>query len=205
MSANVNKKRLDPSFDSWFQMFRNKFDKFDASTKIVFISDCDGTMTDGRSYYKDDKELKAYCSYDREAVDYIVNQTFDQIHFVTGDKAGYHITENRIKTFFWGQRYQVSVHVYNSKERVDFIKEIKEKDPKALTVFIGDALSDIVAMSTADVSMTVSNAPDYVKEYCDYISPLEGGHGGFADCIFAFYKWGKTWTGYKNYLQRIDD
>ena len=36
--------------------------------------------------------------------------------------------------------------------------------------------------------MTTNNAPDEVKEYCNYVSKYNGGLGGYADCIFHFYE-----------------
>ena len=39
-------------------------------------------------------------------------------------------------------------------------------------------------MSNATIAATVNNAPDLVKEYCDYISDKSGGYGGLADILY---------------------
>lgn len=187
MSKNYNKKILSTKYDTWFDYFKDVF--IHSSKEVIFISDCDGILTDGRSYFKDEKELKSYCSLDKEAVKFIVDYQLDEIIFVSGDKEGFHITNNRIKNFFDScKNNTVSCLNFNSEERVEAIYNLKQQNPDKLIVFIGDAYSDIKAMSCSDYSLTVKNSPDEVKQFCDYSSDIEGGHGGFADCIFWFYK-----------------
>lgn len=173
---------------NWFEYFRFQI----AKTKhpIIFVSDCDGVLTDDRSYFThDQKVLKAYCSQDKEAVKYICDYAKDQIYFVTGDKAGYDITKYRIGNFFSSCEHKtVWCEQYDSDERITFIEELKRDNPHHEIVFIGNALSDIGAMCAADWALTVNNANDYVKRYANIISKKDGGNGGFAELIFTFYE-----------------
>ena len=188
---NNNKRYLDlQQYNTWFDYFKSLIDyklRDQKKKNIVFISDCDGTLTDGRSYFKDKKEMKSYCSYDKEAVKFIIDYMRDEIIFVSGDKEGFNITKNRIKNFFDSCKFNgPSCLNINSQERTELVLKLKKQGN--IVVFIGDALSDIPAMSSANYSLTVHNAPQEVWKYCDYISSIEGGHGGFSDCIFNFYE-----------------
>lgn len=54
-------------------------------------------------------------------------------------------------------------------------------------LFVGDSLSDIEALNISTWAATTANAPSIVKKYCDYVSDLHGGNGGFADILYAVH------------------
>lgn len=174
---------------NWFEYFKKEYSRTDCP--IIFVSDCDGVLTDDRSYFNDEqKVLKAYCSQDKEAVKYICDYAKDQIYFVTGDKAGFKITKFRIGNFFNScDNKAVWCENYDSDERITLIEKLKFENYHSKIVFIGNALSDIGAMCAADFSLTVNNANEYVKKYANMISTKNGGDGGFAELIFDFYRY----------------
>lgn len=190
-----NRKKLDLSkYQNWFDYFYQTYigDSIgNKLTKTLFVVDCDGILTDGRHYYNiEGKFAKSYGSYDKEAMVFITRYCGDSIMLVSDDKAGWDITEQRLK------HLSMSLNVgnkfaygnYSPYERAIFITARKLEKKFDNIVFIGDSLSDINAMSSADWVGTTNNAPDMINEYVDYKSPYEGGKGGFADIVFYFYK-----------------
>jgi len=184
---NKNRQKLEVYYNNWFEYFKDSISEDHLGHKIIFVSDCDGILTDGRSYFNDTKTHKSYGSYDKEAVKFICDYIDDVIYFVSDDKIGSKITENRINHMKKStNNKQVYFMVQSPQERYELVKYLKT--PNNIVVFIGDSLSDIPALSAADIAMTTNNAAPQVKEYCNYVSLLNGGVGGFADCIFHFYE-----------------
>ena len=194
---NKDRKKLDlKKFKDWFEYLKDSIKESHNGYKVIFVSDCDGILTDGRSYFtKDEKTHKSYGSYDKEAIRFITDYMNDSLDFITDDKDGMAIHKTRIKHLSNSCRW-LSFELINKspKERLEYIQNLKLhfknfKDfKKVIIVFIGDSISDIPALSEADIAMTTNNAPDEVKEYCNYISKYNGGMGGYADCIFHFYE-----------------
>lgn len=147
--------------------------------KCHFIIDCDGIISDNKSYCdKNGKALKAYGCYDKEIINYLKYKGI-KISFVSSDKQGYEITKNRI------DHLNCDLYNYNAKERFEFVKSSMLDD--CYTVFIGDSLSDIPTLQLADFSCTIKLAPQIVKNECRFVSDLNGGEGGLADCLCAAY------------------
>lgn len=174
---------------TWFDFFRLYY--CDVQSKFIFVSDCDGILTNGKNIYtKDGKIAKEYGAYDKEAIQFITDYMMNKIYFVTNDSNGMNIHMKRINDIKKGLNCS---HLINIKEaspeyRLQFIKELKQKNDGYKIVFIGDSYSDIPSLVEADFALTVNNAPDEVKYYCNYVSKKDGGNGGFEDCIFEFYK-----------------
>lgn len=183
---NKNRQKLEV-YNNWFEYFKDSISEDHLGYKIIFVSDCDGILTDGRSYFNEAKTHKSYGSYDKEAIKFICDYMDDVIYFVSDDKIGSKITGNRINHLKKStNNKQVYFIVQSPQERYELVKSLKT--PQNIVVFIGDSLSDIPALSIADIAMTTNNAPNEVKKYCNYVSSLNGGIGGFADCIFHFYE-----------------
>jgi len=194
---NKERKKLDlKKFKDWFEYLKDSIKHDHDGYKVIFVSDCDGILTDGRSYFtKDEKTHKSYGSYDKEAIRFITDYMNDTLDFITDDKDGMAIHKTRIKHLSNScNRLNFELINKSPKERLEYIQYLKFqfRNPKywkkVIIVFIGDSLSDIPALSEADIAMTTNNAPDEVKEYCNYISKYNGGMGGYADCIFHFYE-----------------
>ena len=145
--------------------------------KKIVISDCDGILTDGTSIYDSTKKsFKTYGSYDSEMVTFLKKYNWDFV-FVSKDLKGFDITNKRIEDM------HCKLTQANEFERANLVKYYKEEE-NYLTVFIGDSLSDIMALNNADIACCTSNAFYKVDEYCDYQSKKEGGHGGFGEILY---------------------
>lgn len=187
------RSKLDLSkYQDWFDYFYQTKVKNTKKTKTLFVVDCDGVLTDGRHYYDTSgKFAKSYGSYDKEAISFLTKYCGDSIFFVSDDKAGWDITEQRMKHLSRSLNVgkQFGYANMSPKERAAFITIKKIEEEFDEIVFIGDSLSDINAMSLADWVGTTKNAPKHVNYYVDYISKYEGGKGGFADIVFYYYEY----------------
>ena len=172
--------------DDWIDNYVNytsaKCLKYCEAKKIV-VADCDGILTDGKSSYTSSgKTSKVYGAYDKEAIDLLSKLGWEFV-FVTSDKAGACITESRLKHL---EKHNGSIkhEVADPSERFKMVETLIDNGYKVL--FIGDSLSDIRTLNIATWAATTANAPDIVKAFCEYVSALSGGNGGFADILLAF-------------------
>lgn len=168
--------------DNCVNYTRAKCLKYCEAKKIV-VADCDGILTDGKSSYTSSgKTSKVYGAYDKEAIDLLSKLGWEFV-FVTSDKAGAYITESRLKHL---EKHNESIKhaVADPSERFKMVETLIGDGYKVL--FIGDSLSDIRTLNIATWAATTANAPDIVKAFCEYVSTLSGGDGGFADILLAF-------------------
>lgn len=156
--------------------------KYCEAKKIV-VADCDGILTDGKSSYTSSgKTSKVYGAYDKEAIDLLSKLGWDFV-FVTSDRAGECITESRLK-HLENHNGSIKHTVADPSERFNIVESLIDDGYKVL--FIGDSLSDIRTLNIATWAATTANAPDEVKAFCEYVSALSGGDGGFGDILLAF-------------------
>lgn len=162
---------------SWMEYMKSKHTQEYINMKKVIISDCDGILTDGNMTYSDcRKEFKTYGCHDKELYKLAKSLGWEFV-FVTDDRTGYEITDSRT-TSSLGQH----VYVYDGKSREKLVDQYKNGG--YVTVFLGDSPSDLNAASAAHMCATTDNAFEPIKPYFNYVSPYQGGHGGFADIIY---------------------
>ena len=152
-----------------------------------FILDVDGTLTDGSIYYLNDgREIKQFHIKDGLA---IVQAQKIGIKFVviTGRKSS--IVQRRMEEL--GVEY-----VYQGiNDKKQFLSQFlceKLIDPKE-TVYIGDDLNDLSAMSLCGLKACPCDACDEVKLIADYVSGLNGGYGAVRDIIEHILKKQNMW------------
>lgn len=153
------------------------------SMKKVVVADCDGILTDGRSAYgPSGKTFKTYGAYDKEAIG-LLSELGWEFMFVTADNAGASITDSRLLHLESSNRHIKHTNA-NADERFIIVENLINIGNKVL--FVGDSLSDIKTLNISTWAATTANAPEIVKSFCEYVSPLCGGYGGFADILLAF-------------------
>ena len=170
-------KVLEPEYDSYFDKIASKDEKY-LNAKKYIISDVDGILTESSSYYDaTGKIIKKFGAYDTEMINFMKSQGWEII-FVSKDKSGLEITKKRIEDL------NCQFNEGGPDYRKELIKKIKEF---AFVAYFGDSLSDIAIFREAKFSATTNNAPEIVKEYCQYTSKYNGGFGGFADICFYLH------------------
>ena len=158
---------------------KDLFERY-ASKKKIVIMDCDGVLSTNESFYtKDGKVMKSYGCYDREMLSYLEKYCGWEVLFVSMDKNGFEITKHRVNDM----HYEVKLGGWEFRNNI--VKEYNDKG--YITLFIGDSLSDINALSSATYAGTVNNAPDLVKYYCNYASCKDGGYGGLGEVLYVMH------------------
>lgn len=146
------------------------------SLKKVLICDCDGILTNGNlGYTKNGKMYKTYGCHDHEMINLLTLFGWEII-FVTNDKGGFTITDERIKDM------GCSVYKATPKERKEMVENFSSNG--YIVAFFGDSPSDLPAAMLADYRYTTANCFEPIKEYFHFVSKSEGGHGGFAECCY---------------------
>ena len=188
----MRQKRVLTENKNWFDHFMHINDLMSYRGKTIWIIDCDGVMTDGKSYYTEDgKVMKAYGAYDKEALEFVCYRMQDVVYMCTEDNAGRNITLSRMRHLgnSLGKNFNYSgCESTTSYNRLELAKMFKEKFPDKNIVFVGDSLSDIPCMSVCDYAYCPANAPHHVWEYCNWVPDLYGGNGALSEIIFYHYK-----------------
>lgn len=152
-------------------------------SNVFILCDMDGVLTDSTSSYsKDGKVLKEYGAYDTEMMT-ICSSLGATFTFFTSDRSGADIHKARweqcLKSF--GEICTPSDGDSTWRHRLSIAEDLKNNGK--LVAYVGDSISDLNLKASVEWLFTTANAPDVVKHYADYASPLEGGHGGLADCL----------------------
>ena len=150
-------------------------EKYIAKNKIAII-DCDGVITTGKSFYSQDgKSLKAYGCYDKEMLKFLAKNCNWDFLFVSDDQKGFNITSARLNDIGF------PLVKASPDERRKIVEQYNSTD--AITIFIGDSLSDIPALVEAKYNGTTCDAPDKVKKLCNYVSERKCGEGALAEIL----------------------
>lgn len=164
---------------TFFDTIKSNNEIYLNANKVV-ISDCDGVLTDGNSIYdKDGKVQKIFGAYDTEMISFMQTQGWE-FQFVSRDPTGMDITKTRVNDM------HCKLDVMSGQQRADLVY-VLSKEP-IITLFIGDSLSDIQAMSLATYAACPKNAVSECKSYVDYISSHDGGHGALGEILMWIHK-----------------
>lgn len=144
------------------------------NTPKNFVIDVDGVMTDGQFHYSTEgKVMKIFGPDDADALSLIKDKL--TIHFTSGDKRGFSITQKRIEDMGFPLD-QVSTF-----DRVNWIK--KKYNP-AQTIYIGDGIYDILVFREVAYSIAPANAFYQTKKAANFVTNARGGEGAVAEACF---------------------
>lgn len=153
------------------------------SKEIVFVLDCDGTLTDGKMYYtKEGKTMKAFGCDDFDALRALSKKV--EICFITADKKGFDIVKKR------AEEMEIQLHLVSNKpkERWDWI--VQNFIGKTI-LFMGDGINDWYCLEKADMSFTVKDALDHILEAAQYVINRRGGDRAVAQaCLMINGEYG---------------
>lgn len=160
----------------------------------LLILDVDGTLTDGTICIGEHGELfkQFYC---RDGLILIALPRIGITPVIITARQS-HILSRRAEELGISEIHQ------NVKEKEKLISQLCEKYQVALDeiAYIGDDLNDYKFMSQCGLKMCPGDAVEKIKDICDYMSPLPGGHGAVRDCVeFMLRKQGKLNLFYKLY------
>lgn len=139
-----------------------------------FIIDVDGVMTDGQFHYSaEGKVMKIFGPDDADALSLIKDKL--TIHFISGDKRGFVITQKRIEDMGF------PVDQVSTFDRVNWIKDKYNLDQ---TIYIGDGIYDVMVFKAVAYSIAPASAFFQTKKAANFVTNARGGEGAVAEACF---------------------
>jgi len=153
----------------------------------ILITDCDGTLTDGKIYMGENCEImKAFNIKDGYALHEMLPAHEITPVIVTGRNSEIVIT--RAKELGIGEVYQ---GVSNKQKLIVELAQKYNCNTKEIA-YIGDDMNDLGALSICGFKSCPADAVNEVRDACDYISPFSGGAGAVRDICEKVIKNNKT-------------
>ena len=137
----------------------------------VFLTDCDGCLTDGGMYYSEKgDELKKFNTKDGMAFSLLRKAGF-KIGVVTGEKAD--LNRRRFA------KLKVDFYCPDCRDKLSAVSDICSQLGLSLdnVLYIGDDLNDLELLKAVGYSCCPANAQPEVKAVVDYIATRKGGDG----------------------------
>lgn len=161
-------------------------EKSDALKDIkVFLTDCDGCLTDGGMYYSEKgDELKKFNTKDGMAFSLLRKAGF-KIGVVTGEKAD--LNRRRFS------KLKVDFYCPDCRDKLSAVSDICSQLGLSLdnVLYIGDDLNDLELLKAVGYSCCPSNAQPEVKAVVDYIATRKGGEGVIREVADLLLKTGR--------------
>jgi len=156
----------------------------DCDTKKIkmFLTDCDGCLTDGGMYYSENgDELKKFNTKDGMGLSNIRNKGV-VTGIITGENTK--IVERRAEKLHINELHQ------GVTDKLSVVRELAKKYHVSLeeVAYVGDDVNDIPVMEQVGFPCTVNDANSKVKELAAYISSCNGGDGAIRDIIEHLFK-----------------
>ncbi len=143
----------------------------DVSNIKLFLTDCDGCLTDGGMYYSENgDELKKFNTKDGLGF-----QLLRERNIITGIITG----ENRTLNERRAEKLKLDIIRQGCKDKVQVIEEILQE--RQLTwenvLYIGDDRNDLPVIERAGFSCCPADAIEIVKHSVSYVAEKKGGEG----------------------------
>jgi len=159
----------------------NPFLSIDASNIKLFVTDIDGTLTNGNLYYlpgvvSGSEIIKQFNVHDGYAGKLLLEKGVS-VAVLSGRKDSSSIS--RVKDLGWdvvGLGVEDKLEVlseYLKKKNLDFSQ----------VAYLGDDLNDLECILNVAVGACVSNSHSGLKRKCDFILTKSGGDGAFRELV----------------------
>ncbi len=183
VSGNI--RAIEMSEDSFFEidepsdwvviealMKKNNMEELDEIPEIkLFLTDCDGCLTDGGMYYSEKgDELKKFNTKDGMAFSLLKSKGI-----ITGIITGENVDLNRRRA----AKLKLDIFEPGCKNKVKTIMELCDKYDVSINnvCYIGDDINDIEAIKTVGYGCCPADAIAEVKNVAKYITKSLGGGG----------------------------
>ena len=153
----------------------NKQDESNLSAIKMFLSDCDGCLTDGGMYYSEaGDELKKFNTKDGMGISNLKNAGL-----ITGIITG----ENSEAVRRRAEKLHIDEVFLGVKDKLAVAKVLCEKYNLSLDeiVYIGDDINDLELIKAVGFGCAVSNAMPIIKDAADYVTAHRGGDGAIRE------------------------
>lgn len=152
----------------------------DISRIKMFLTDCDGCLTDGGMYYSETgDELKKFNTRDGMAFGLMKRNNNIITGIITGECTK--IVEKRAR------KLSVDILEQGCKDKLQCVKALCAQYNISLdsVLYIGDDINDIDLLKAVGISCAPADAMPQVKEVVSYVSACSGGNGVIRDV----YEW----------------
>ena len=143
----------------------------------MFLTDCDGCLTDGGMYYSEDgDELKKFNTKDGMGFR-LLRENGIITGIITGEDR--QLNQKRAKKLHVDEIFQ------NVKDKVSVIKQLCDRyhiSPEQVA-YVGDDVNDLEAIRYVGYGCCVKDAHSAVKKYADYVATCNGGQGAVREII----------------------
>ena len=143
----------------------------DVSEIKMFLTDCDGCLTDGGMYYDENgNEMKRFCTQDGMGFELL-----KKVGIVTGIISG----EDRELIKNRGKKIGADIVLLGVKDKVKAIIELSQKYRINVheIAYLGDDLNDIDAIHLVGLGCSVPNGTRGALEAAIYVTKKAGGYG----------------------------
>lgn len=143
----------------------------------MFLTDCDGCLTDGGMYYTEKgDEIKKFSTLDGMGIS-LLKEKGIITGIITGETT--HIVERRARKLKIDEVHQ---GIENKLGVVDQLCQ-KYGITREEIAYVGDDINDLNVLCSVGFACTVDSAQRAIKEKVDYVSPYKGGEGAVRDII----------------------
>lgn len=146
-------------------------EKVDLNEIKLFLTDCDGCLTDGGMYYSNaGDEMKRFNTLDGMGI-----QLLRQQGVLTGIITG----ENTMLNQRRGDKLHLDILKQGIKDKLQTVKQICEEYHIGLSevAYIGDDINDLEVIEQVGFGCSVANGMDQVKNVAKYVTERRGGDG----------------------------
>jgi len=157
--------------------YRKTDTKPDLSNIKMFLTDCDGCLTDGGMYYSEDgNELKRFQAKDGYGLR-MIKENGILTGMITGEDR--RLNERR------AEKLDLDIFYGGCKDKANLLGDLcnKYNVKPSEVVYVGDDLNDYEIMKMVGIACCPANAIQQIREIADYISPMNGGDGAIRDII----------------------
>lgn len=161
------------------------------------ICDVDGVLSDGLLHIDNHgNELKSFHVQDGMGLKLLMAAGIEVAVITTARNA---VVDHRMKQLGINHYYKGQV---DKREAYEHLKKTLQLED-AQCAYIGDDLPDLPLIRQAGLGVAVANAVPLVKEYADWQTQQEGGHGGVRElCDLILAAQNKTEQAIEGYLQQ---
>lgn len=148
----------------------------------MFLTDCDGCLTDGGMYYSEKgDELKKFNTKDGMGFALLKEKGV-----ITGIITSENVDLNRRRV----EKLKLDEYVPGCKNKLEAIKELCKKYNISLenVCYVGDDINDIETIKTVGFGCCPNDAQESVKHVSKYIAKLNGGEGCIREIINLLVK-----------------
>lgn len=164
------------------QLLKRRMENHDAVKASVpsvkmFLTDCDGCLTDGGMYYTENgDEIKKFCAQDGMGFR-LLHEKGILTGIVTGEKR--ELNRKRAK------KLNLDIYEEGVKDKLSVIKKICQKYQIDLenVAYVGDDVNDLEVIKAVGFGCSVSNGLTSIKEAADYVTEKNGGNGAVREVI----------------------